>query len=337
MEIGVMVAPVPEFDISSAPTSPRRCSGGVNFSYSAPTSPTRAAEIYRALVTGGGDVPAAVPFGWEEKPGIAKGQASAASSVYGDAEEEELEDVDFAFDYLETKSLTADELFDGGKIKPLKPPPRLQYDEFAKPIEYPKSPAGIIRGAFSPRSRRVNDFDPFEAALKKQQTRSASVRRNNADYKKISRSLSPVRVRNLVFDPEINQKSAKNNNNSNSSSSFSSSLSSFLHKKWRIKDLLLFRSASESRAKDEELMKKHAILRKARQEEAARSILSSSDGGSSRRTSRPPPHESHYAAASEEIKRRTVLPYKQGFISCLGFHPSVHKFFTPRGYPHNHT
>ncbi|KAK4437848.1 hypothetical protein Salat_0118800 [Sesamum alatum] len=356
MEMEVMIpSPAPDFNFDSAstspyitaPSSPQRFG---SFFYSAPTSPTRVSAFLH-----GGAALSAVPFDWEEKPGIPKAKeahiSTATSSNYGDAEEE-LEDVDFAFDFsgqLERSSLSAaDELFDGGKIKPLKPPPRFQYDQ-NRPLDSPKSPRSpkkIIREAFSPRHRK-KEFDPFAAAL--EETRKEKDQENINDKRgrektcsnssssagpasrnKNSRSLSPFRVSDLLFDPE---EPAKNSSTTSNNSLFSSSsFSSFWYKKWKIKDLLLFRSASESRATDKEQLKKFALLKKTRQDDVKNSSFRSTDSAgsvSSRRRPGGPPisaHELHYTvnrAVSEEMKKRTFLPYKQGLLGCLGFHPTV--------------
>ncbi|KAH6772649.1 hypothetical protein C2S52_004545 [Perilla frutescens var. hirtella] len=320
----------------SAPSSPQR-----TFFYSAPTSPTRISAFYH-----GG----AIPFDWEEKPGIPKSHVSTApSSTYGDAEDQQLDD--FAFDFsghLERHSLPADELFDGGKIKPLKPPPRFHYDQ-NKPLESPKSPKSPrkIAQAFSPR-HRARDFDPFTAALEQTRKQSSTDERRGRERntsnqppasasrernKGSSRSLSPFRVSDLLFDPvdTCNQEEDHDHDHdrqkkNNTTSLFSSSsFSSFWYKKWKIKDLLLFRSASESRAKE---LKKTSM---SRQEEVKNSSFRSTDSVgsvSSRRRSGPPisAHELHYTvnrAFSEEMRKRTSLPYKQGLLGCLGFNPTV--------------
>lgn len=317
----------------SAPSSPN---GTPNFYYSAPASPS-------AFFRGGEPLSgvSVVPFNWEEKPGIPKSHISTAtSSTYGDAEEDELDDTDFAFDFsghLERASLPADELFDGGKIKPLKPPPRFQYDQ-NRPLDSPKSPRSpkrFMREAFSPKIRaKTPEVDPFTTAL--EHTRNEGVQENGrrgrervintSRNKSSSRSLSPYRVSDLLFDPETNQEKAGKD------SSSSSTFSSFWYKKWKIKDLLLFRSASESRAKDkEEQLKKYSQLKKPRQDDVKNSSFRSTDSvgsGSSRRRSGAPisAHELHYTVNrkfSEEMRKRTSLPYRQGFLGCLGFHPTV--------------
>lgn len=346
--------PAAAFDFDSATTTPYLSATSspqryANFFYSAPTSPTRISAFYG----GGGDSsPSAIPFHWEEKPGLPKSHlTTATSSNYGDADDQELDDADFAFDFsghLERASLPADELFHGGKIKPLKPPPRFHYDQ-NRPLESPKSPRSPrkIVQAFSPR-HRAKDFDPFAAAM--EQTRkeggtgtdrrgrernsnpSSSRERNKGS----SRSLSPFRVSDLLFDPETIQEDesqSKNSTPSNNTTSLfsSSSFSSFWYKKWKIKDLLLFRSASESRAKDKEQLKKYSQLKKTRDADVENSSFRSTDSVgsvSSRRRSGPPisAHELHYTvnrAFSEEMRKRTTLPYKQGLLGCLGFNPTV--------------
>ncbi|XP_076885741.1 uncharacterized protein LOC143535342 [Bidens hawaiensis] len=81
-----------------------------------------------------------IPFFWEHKPGIPK------------------HDTDFAFGHLERHSISAaDELFDCGIIKPLKPPPCMHF-----PSDSP--------GSCKPPSFRFKEvlsgFDPFYEALK---------------------------------------------------------------------------------------------------------------------------------------------------------------------------
>ncbi|XP_019054795.1 PREDICTED: uncharacterized protein LOC104606242 [Nelumbo nucifera] len=131
----------------SAPSSPKRFGEFFN----APTSPTRATAIYRGFndfsitsgIGGGGGSSSVIPFDLEQKPGKSK-----SSDTQND-------DDDFTFDFsgqLETTSLTADELFGGGVIKPLKLPPRLQQvpskvDDFAtrkSVVSSPRSPRSPI-------------------------------------------------------------------------------------------------------------------------------------------------------------------------------------------------
>ncbi|XP_051146417.1 uncharacterized protein LOC127262001 [Andrographis paniculata] len=327
MEMEVMFpSPAVDFNFDSsnctspyltAPSSPQRLAG---FFYSAPTSPGR----------GGA---AGVPFTWEEKPGTPKSAAAAAAA--DDADEFQDSD-DFAFDFsgqLETHSLPADQLFSGGKIRPLKPPPKFQYEQ-NRALDSPKSPRSptrLFREAFSPRRKKSPDnFDPFAAALEKSRQANSIRGRDRttrpapppsssktppaAGRSKPSRSLSPYRVSDLLFDNHHHPPPPSN-------SIFSSS---FWYKKWKIKDLLLFRSASESRATE----KQQLLSKKRRQDDVRNSSFRSTDSAGSVSSRRGPPisaHELHYTvnrAVSEEMKKRTSLPYKQGLLGCLGFHPT---------------
>ncbi|XP_010268729.1 PREDICTED: uncharacterized protein LOC104605593 [Nelumbo nucifera] len=325
----------------SAPSSPKR----FGEFFSAPTSPTRAAAIYRGFNdfsitsgtsgTGGrGGSSSIIPFDWEQKP-----EKSKSSDTQND-------DDDFAFDFsgqLETASLTADELFDGGVIKPLKLPPRLQQvpsgvDEFStrkSAVSSPRSPRSpvskgkrIIREALSPRHKK--DFDPFAAAI--EQARKGSERDRGRERfsgsnsgRRGTRSLSPFRVSAFPWEEKEQQQSTKPaSSNSKSSSTSSSSLKG--SKKWRLKDFLLFRSASEGRATDKDPFRKFAVLSK-KQDDVKNSSFRSTDSSGSRRRGRVSAHEFHYTvnrAVSEELKKKTFLPYKQGLLGCLGFNPTVH-------------
>ncbi|XP_020586812.1 uncharacterized protein LOC110029043 [Phalaenopsis equestris] len=120
-------------------------------------------------------------------------------------------------------------------------------------------------------------------------------------------------------------------------------------KKWRLKDLLLFRSASEGRATgrgSRDPLRKYTLLssfssfsskrkKKGEEEEEEEdsnsgSFRSTESGsGSVRRGGRPPAsaHEIHYTAnraAAGEMRKKTPLPYqREGFFSCLQFNPAI--------------
>nr|GMC78394.1 uncharacterized protein LOC109161332 [Ipomoea batatas] len=247
----VMPSPPVDFNFDSACTTPYISAPsspphfGAGFA-SAPGSPTR--------FLGSG----AVPFSWEEKPGVPKSRRDF-DAINGEYEDD---DRDFVFEFsgpLEKAYLSAaDELFDSGKIKPLKPP-SLRPEHGEKPRSSPKYPDKTVKEA--------------------------------------TRSLSPFRASDLVFDRK--QTGPENtNNNSAVSSSF---ISTMLSGRWKLKDLLLFRSASED---------------------------SEGSGSISRRRGPVSAHELHYTmnrTISEELRRKTFLPYKQGLLGCLGFNPAVHE------------
>ncbi|XP_009787532.1 uncharacterized protein LOC107788592 isoform X2 [Nicotiana tabacum] len=340
MEMEVMITSPPvdfNFDSTcttpyiSASSSPQRFG---NYFLSAPTSPARVSALYDgynhlhggdALRTTGGEV----PFNWEEKPGIPKSRATR---------DDDDENDDFAFDFsgqLERSSVSAaDELFDGGKIKPLKlkPPPRLQYE--GKPFDSPKSPKKKFKQAFSPRNKK-KELDPFAAALEQSSRtendrpgRERTQKSTTSSRHKKTRSLSPFRASDLLFDSESKQ---ENTNISDSSSSFSSMITLW-YRKWKLKDLFLFRSASEGRATNKDQLNR--FLKKTHSKEDAKtssfrstgSSVGSSSVSSSLRKREVSAHELHYTlnrALSEEMKRKTFLPYKNGVLGCLGFVPSL--------------
>ncbi|XP_076949073.1 uncharacterized protein LOC143621591 [Bidens hawaiensis] len=167
-----------------------------------------------------------IPFTWEEKPGIPKQN-----------EHEYENDSDFAFGYLERHSISAaDELFDCGKIKPLKPPPRLHVSNDSHSPKSPKSP----KLRLSPRNKH-KDFDPFSEALKQtsceqpqmsQHTQGRDRATNNTRHK-VSRSLSPFRISDVLNTRKNGKDEASNLT---------------WYNKWNLKNLLLFRSASEGSA-----------------------------------------------------------------------------------------
>ncbi|CAN4088106.1 unnamed protein product [Withania somnifera] len=315
METQVMVSS-PHLDDSasttpyiSASSSPQRYG---MFFLSAPTSPARVSAVGE------------VPFSWEERPGTPKSR-NQTSNTNNDED-------DFAFDFsgqLERNSFSAaDELFDGGKIRPLKPPPRLQYNEADhKPFDSPRSPKQKFKQTFSPRKKK--EFDPFAAAIEHTARTDNHLHGNSTSSRpKKTRFLS---VPDLQFDHESNQEATKTI--SFSLCSVSSSISLW-YRKWKLKDLFLFRSASEGRASSKDKLNK--FIKKARKEEdektssfrsTASSVGSSSVSTSLMKRRDVSAHELHYTlnrALSEEMKRKTFLPYKKlGVLGCLGFIPSM--------------
>ncbi|CAI0558254.1 unnamed protein product [Linum tenue] len=323
----------------SAPASPRRFG---DLTLSAPTSPGRVADFYRSFENfseydGGG-----VPFHWEEKPGTPKSPKKLPS----------FKDEDFAFDFsadLEESSLTAaDELFDGGKIRPLKLPPRLlQVEEIKSPlIHSPRSPRSpieqgkrIIKGAFafSPRRKKAQAAAaaaPMEFVDSSNERGRGRNLTSSSSRRGAARSLSPYRVSQYPWEEEERQfqqlqqqKQPEPEHNLQQTAAVSSSAvatGKSSSRKWRLRDLLLFRSASEGRAADRDPYRKHAAfggLFRRHDDVKSCSIRSTdsngSNGGSLRRKGPVSAHELHYTknkAASEDMKKRTFLPYKQGIL-----------------------
>ncbi|KAK8557538.1 hypothetical protein V6N13_007883 [Hibiscus sabdariffa] len=279
-----MVAPVPvpvpvpavDFNFDStcpspymtAPSSPQRFG---NFFFSVPTSPAHVSSL------------CANPQ-WDEKP---------KSNHHDDNGE------DFEFNFsgqLERASLSADELFDGGKIRPC-------YQHLSRPSAV-----------------------------------SCPQRGRDISLHKKSRSLSPLRVCDIMWDEEqeheetcektLDSTSSANNPKPSYVSSILSCISfSKVSRKWKLKDLLLFPSAWEGRAASKDPLTKYALLSRKEPEDVRNASFRSTDSMGSRRRGAVSAHELHYTAnraVSEEMKRKTFLPYKQGLLGCLGFNPGMH-------------
>ncbi|XP_023917792.2 uncharacterized protein LOC112029334 [Quercus suber] len=348
----------------SAPSTPRRIG---EYYFSAPSSPTRMSEFYQDLnefsrmnesYERKGNAPSMVPFDWEEKPGTPKLPKGSSGTKDED---------DFAFDFsedLEKASLSADVLFDGGKIRPLKPPPRLQlgnkvyeYTNQKSPLLTPRSPRSpisqgrkMVLGAFSP--RRKKDTDPFAKAVENTRNQAGQERgrertpakSSSNSSRKAIRSLSPIRVAEVPWEEEEEEEEAAeeekaqqstkqsplNSKASISAATYSSSSSSKSSKKWSLKDFLLFRSASEGRATDKDPFRKYSALYKRHEDTKIASFRSTDSSGSVTGAKRRGPvsaHELHYTtnkAASEDLKKKTFLPYKQGILGRLAFNPAIH-------------
>ncbi|KAL6963967.1 hypothetical protein U1Q18_034972 [Sarracenia purpurea var. burkii] len=286
-----------------------------------------------------GNTNCTIPFSWEEKPGIPKTKDNSS------------DDKDFEFHFsgqLERTSLSADELFDCGKIKPLKPPPRLQFSGNGL-IDSPKSPPSPIsekksRGDLSP-GLNTKDFDPVGESIGRrneheQQRERGRERTYNSSSsghvrQKGTRSLSHFRLCDIFFESgRIHQQNSSSSSTPAKSKHISSSSSSSPWKgsrKWRLKDLLLFRSATEGRATRKDPLEKYVLLNKNSNQEVKNSSFRSTDSGggsvSSRRRSPMSAHELLYTAnraVSEEMRKKTFLPYRHGLLGCLGFCPAIH-------------
>ncbi|CBI19571.3 unnamed protein product, partial [Vitis vinifera] len=273
MEVMIPVASM-DFDFThvdssghlSCPSTPKRLG---SYYFSAPTSPSRLSEIYRDFdhfsSTKSNGSPPRVPFDWEEKPGTPKSSSKVVTANKDD---------DFAFDFseeLEKASLSAEELFDGGKIRPLKPPPGLQLGAGAEVLSTRKPPLSSSR---SPVLR--------ERGLDLPTSRSG----------RRTRSLSPFRVSELVWEEEEQQMNKQ---------------SSLISKPTTASAITPSSSSKDIK------------------NDSFRSIDSS--GSMSKRRGPVSAHELHYTvnrAASEDLKKKTFLPYKQGILGRLAFNPALH-------------
>ncbi|CAL0313538.1 unnamed protein product [Lupinus luteus] len=160
----------------TAPSSPQRFG---NLFSTATISPTRVSTFLNQLNNfSTTHSSSSIPFQWEQQPGVPKYDA-------------------FEFNFsgqLEPPSLsTADELFDGGKIKPLKPPPRLHSGE----------------GITSPRSAsegRATDKDPLrnydvlsKKATTKEDVKNSSFRSTQSSGSVSRRRRRPVSAHELHY------------------------------------------------------------------------------------------------------------------------------------------
>ena len=350
MEVAI-ASPSSDFDFSgartspylSAPSSPQRFG---ECYLSAPTSPSRISEFYREFdyfSSINGDS-ASIPFGWEEKPAATPKSSKLAVRNNDDDND------GFAFlvsQEADEESRSAEELFDGGKIKPLKPSTGLEVKEFVSvrrpllsPKQKPRSPVAqgkkMIRDAFSPKKRESDPhaIEADETRNKAEQMRGrdrtpAAVPSSSSSGRRASRSHSPYRASHYTWDeeqdPQHQRKKEESLSSSNSgTASFSSmNTSSKNSRKWRLKDFLLFRSASEGRGTNKDPFRKYSVSYRKPEDSKASSFRSSENSITVAGTRRRGPvsaHEFHYAmkkAESEDLKKKTFLPYKQGILGRL--------------------
>jgi hypothetical protein len=247
------------------PPATPRLTGGASpfdpFQYftSAPASPRRAAAIYAHFAAEGGSgsggrdgedrqddeefqprgsYATSVPFGWEERPGTPKaglGGGAAwdtgfdfGTAVNTAAPEQGLTTADELFEKGRIRPLkpvlrTADGPGEKGKIRPLKPPPGLL--DGGSVASSPRSPVARV-GMWSPRRRsRVGsgvDFDPFAAAL--MEATKASSTPGGKDAKGGDAAASGSPPKKPVPRPASRCAGWR---------------------RWRLSDLLLFRSSSD--------------------------------------------------------------------------------------------
>ncbi|KAL8097090.1 uncharacterized protein LOC141684932 [Apium graveolens] len=204
---------------------------------------------------------------------------------------------DFAFGYKELHEaplfVYADELFDSGMIKPLK--------------VYEDSDPLIVKG-------KNEKF-----LLKK-----------GSDHRKDSRSSSSSRVFELSPNFSANIQKERMEKSSLGSRSWSPSSSDWC-KKWKLRDLLLFRSVSEGHAstKDDHGKKCRETVGFGFRD---RSDFSEVKKGGERRRKKEgiSAHERLYVKnrrAGEEMKRKTFLPYRKTLlIGCSDLDPGVYEY-----------
>ncbi|PWZ39673.1 hypothetical protein Zm00014a_035562 [Zea mays] len=231
----------------------------------------------------------------------------------------------------------ADELFEGGRIRPLNTPhPSIPLADDASSSSYsggprwsPRRAGGADRRAEAPLERGRSGYRP--AASTAAAAAAASSRSRRA-----TRSLSPFRVRGGggggggVDDDEESPPSPRTSMMRGCGSG---------SKKWRLKDLFLFRSASEGRATtgggSKDPLFKYTMLSSSSQQ----TLRTGGDGSASMRKGRgsaasasdmPMPYAvPRGAAAAEDARRRTTattpLPFhRNSLFGYLRSNPAIH-------------
>ncbi|KAK9054345.1 hypothetical protein SSX86_025423 [Deinandra increscens subsp. villosa] len=300
-----------DFDFSAyatTPSTPRPMGDTTNST--APTSPTRATELHRE-------------FEQLLIMDTAHRRTSLATVPFAwevtpgvpKPTTANLFDGDFAFDVIsadfypdrDSLSVSAEDLFHGGMIK------RAEIDRPERGRERSTTSSSNILP--SSRSRRTRSLPPFRG-FEQEQPR-------------------PI---NVNITPPTKTIS--------SCTTLSASGSGKGSKKWRFKDLFLFRSASDGRALDRDPLKKYSATFRKHDEDFRNSSLrdrtgsgSGSGSGSKRRgPGRVSAHELHYTvnrAVSNDMKKKTFLPYKQGILGRLAFNPTVDALSNGFGFSHN--
>ncbi|KAK7310871.1 hypothetical protein RJT34_08643 [Clitoria ternatea] len=219
----------------------------------------------------------------------------------------------FVTDEPHHSSRSAEELFDDGKIKPLNED-AASLDSAKSPLlsraQPKKSPLAqgkkVIRDALSRKIEPNNETLPLG---EERRGRDRIILDSSSYSRRSARSLSPYRVSHYTWDEEQQPR----NVNKEDSVAVTTALKS--SRKWRLRDFLLFRSASEGRGSSKDPLRKFpAFYKKAEPKNRG------SDWPRTRRKEPVSAHELHYArkkVESEDLKKRTFLPYKQGILGRL--------------------
>ncbi|BAH91885.1 uncharacterized protein [Oryza sativa Japonica Group] len=316
---------------------------------SAPASPARAAAIYAQFDGGVGDgngadhdmavvgdddddfqprasyssgtATSTVPFDWEEKPGKPKPKSELATCAAAatSANVGEVDDADFDFGVLLDKSVqvpeltTADELFDKGKIRPLKPPPGLL--DGGSVASSPRSPISKSP-MWSPRLRgKVGsgvDFDPFSTALAKAAKGPSPLGAGAKDTADAGTASSPKKPDPVsVTSPRCIPPATMINGG---------------RKKWRLSDMLLFRrSAAKARAAGANISKepvfKYSPVQQlgtpVKKATAGQSAAANGDVSAGKHKK-----QSKKATAAED---GMASPHRQSVMGCVRLNPGLHR------------
>lgn len=271
-------------------SSPERLGG---YFLSAPTSPSRVSEFDR-------------DFDHFSPP-------SCTSTIRKEEEGDDDND-DFAFFVSEESdalSASAEDLFDGGKIKPLKVDfmntPLLPTMYQAKKV--------IVDALSSPEpKKKLQERESF-GFERRGRERIPTVLSSSNSGRRATRSHSP---NYRIYEQQHHQIQSNKEESSSSSSSNPTDSCSKSSRRWSFKDFLLFRSASEGRGSSKDPFRKYSVLYK-KTEEIKNPNFRSSDSPRRKNTNFSA-HEFHYAikkAESQDLKKKTFLPYKQGILGRL--------------------
>ncbi|XP_058781204.1 uncharacterized protein LOC131655336 [Vicia villosa] len=242
---------------------------------------------------------------------------TSPSSFYAQFEDED--DDGFAFPVnreQDSSPRSAGELFDHGKIKPLESvnspllsPNRVKQSPIAKGKK-------AIVEAFS--SKNKNDLPERRG---RDRTPSSEFSTSKSG-RRIIRSDSPFRKPQYTW---IEEKQSKQSEaiKEESSESAPSSHSWKSSRIWRLKDFLLFRSASEGRGTSKDPFRKFPVSYNKKSSEEGKGSSSPFRSNIPKARRKEPvvsAHELHYArkkAENEDLKKKTFLPYKQGILGKL--------------------
>ncbi|KAI4375996.1 hypothetical protein MLD38_013799 [Melastoma candidum] len=168
-----------------------------------------------------------------------------------------------------------------------------------------------------------------------------------------TRSLPPPRLADVIFDNSVEDESVEGREREMKVETRATpylarlmwvfgNTQGYGYKRWRLRDLLLFRSVSEGtgtgtrnrRSKDDALTRREedAVSSSSQWSWMARDSFRSNEGsagstssrsnrarqGTAGRTNSLELHYTKNRAATEEMKRKTNLPYRQGVLGCLG-------------------
>lgn len=206
----------------SAPTSPSRLSLNSVYFCSAPTSPSRG--TYNAFF--GLDFEPRTPKTKDVNSNLDEFEFVTCRKFFLD-DFEKSQNFEYSLDQLDhhqqqqeqlkQRRLSgesiptmafADELFCNGKVRPLKPPPRLQTDgkspSQSPTASSPKSPISVIKRPFLRKSLWNDDFDPFTTALENVTEENRG--RSQGKIHRRVRSLSPMSILPLWSSDSTNWK-----------------------------------------------------------------------------------------------------------------------------------